>query len=56
MTQDEEREKIMEDLEALEDWLYEDGEDGGANAGLDVYKEKRKTMQNPMQTGPCTSL
>ena len=36
----------MEDLEALEDWLYEDGEDGGANAGLDVYKEKRKTMQN----------
>ena len=46
MTQDEEREKIMEDLEALEDWLYEDGEDGGANAGLDVYKEKRKTMQN----------
>lgn len=43
--QDEEREKIMEDLEALEDWLYEDGEDGGADAELSVYKSKRKSMQ-----------
>merc|ERR1712146_755470 len=41
---DEEREKIMEDLEGIEDWLYEDGEEGGANAPVDAYKEKRKKM------------
>merc|ERR1711871_1310209 len=41
---DEEREKIMEDLEGIEDWLYEDGEEGGANAPIDAYKEKRKKM------------
>jgi len=43
---DEEREKIMEDLEALEEWLYEDGEDGGSDAALSVYKEKRKGMKD----------
>merc|ERR1711968_1073 len=43
---DDEREKIMEDLEALEDWLYEDGEDGGSDAELSVYKDKRKAMQS----------
>lgn len=42
---DDEREKIMEDLEALEEWLYEDGEDGGADAALSVYQDKRKEMQ-----------
>merc|ERR1711907_458259 len=41
---DEEREKIMEDLEGIEDWLYEDGDEGGANAPIDAYKEKRKKM------------
>merc|ERR1712178_177308 len=41
---DEEREKIMEDLEGIEDWLYEDGEEGGANAPIDAYKEKQKKM------------
>lgn len=41
---DEEREKIMEDLEGIEDWLYEDGDEGGANAPVDAYKEKRKKM------------
>ena len=35
----------MEDLEALEEWLYEDGEDGGADAALSVYQDKRKEMQ-----------
>merc|ERR1712146_758257 len=39
---DEEREKIMEDLEGIEDWLYEDGEEGGANAPIDAYKNVRK--------------
>ena len=34
----------MEDLEGIEDWLYEDGEEGGANAPIDAYKEKRKKM------------
>merc|ERR1712166_1530049 len=43
---DDEREKIMEDLEALEEWLYEDGEDGGADAALSVYQDKRKEMSN----------
>merc|ERR1712166_84582 len=42
----EEREKIIEDLEALEDWLYEDEEGGGANAELSVYQDKRKSMTN----------
>jgi hypothetical protein len=41
-----EREKIIEDLEALEDWLYEDEEGGGANAELSVYQDKRKSMTN----------
>jgi len=41
---DEEREKIMEDLEGIEDWLYEDGDEGGANAPIDAYKEKQKKM------------
>merc|ERR1711871_143425 len=41
---DEEREKIMEDLEAIEEWLYEDGEDGGANAPTDAYKQKMEKM------------
>ena len=36
----------MEDLEALEEWLYEDGEDGGADAALSVYQDKRKEMSN----------
>ena len=42
--QDDEREKISEDLTLLEDWLYEDGEDGGANAELSVYQNKRTEM------------
>lgn len=37
---DEEREKIMEDLEGIEDWLYEDG----ADAELTEYKKKRSDM------------
>lgn len=37
---DEEREKIMEDLEGIEDWLYEDG----ADADLSTYKERRSNM------------
>merc|ERR1711968_367309 len=41
---DEEREKIMEDLEGIEDWLYEDGDEGGANAPIDAYQEKQKKM------------
>merc|ERR1711865_528324 len=41
---DDEREKISEDLTLLEDWLYEDGEDGGANAELSVYQNKRTEM------------
>lgn len=43
---EEEREKIMEDLEGIEDWLYEDGEEGGANAPVDAYKQKRKKMDD----------
>merc|ERR1711865_780158 len=41
---DDEREKISEDLTLLEDWLYEDGEYGGANAELSVYQNKRTEM------------
>jgi hypoxia up-regulated 1 len=36
----------MEDLEGIEDWLYEDGEEGGANAPVDAYKQKRKKMDD----------
>merc|ERR1711871_1207077 len=44
VSEEEEREGILADLEVLEDWLYEDGEDGGADAEVPVYKKKRKDM------------
>ncbi len=36
----------MEDLEGIEDWLYEDGEDGGSDAELSVYQKKRSDMES----------
>ena len=46
----------MEDLEALEEWLYEDGEDGGSDAALSVYKEKAIVITAESASGSCKNF